>query len=796
MKLIPLAVLILAVIMLSCGGMTHAAQALVPLAKPGPWSGVSGLISYGGRLWFVNSVKFVNHNSADVYSYDPVSGKTRYERHLFSQDAGEPVVFGGLLYWPFEDSRFSARHGEYMVTNGRDWQWRSLPDGEVFHIHAMATHRGQLIAATSAWRAGLQRSGDGAAWRVIYDHPTPPRAVTRITTLATLGGVLYAGLTDYLPQGSKLLKWVGDTLEPVAGWPAGTMVTSLTAYRGQLYGVNTTAEGSALWRTDGKTARRVMGLDGYFVSDLAAGPDALWAVTIDRNGGTLWRSADGLSWKVEQRFNDATPVDVYVASEGVYVGTNTPGGRGTLWGPPPPSASETGTAPPLLEPPVNPLAIERLRSELDTLEGLLSDGPNYRANRRRLLATLQPLALSKRDEIGAALVARLDGPFPDSKVKMYGGQLTVPAARMARWYLLWAIALNGHGRISPDLLLEPWRGRPNRPGKYLYLPSAATWTAAELGQADDETIGALIAGLGSSDRPLWSVGDFVGALSALTDQRFGYDSAAWQAWWERRKTKLVGGMIHIPEGALLMGSDDGEPAEQPVHRVDLSPFSIDRFEVTNAEFAIFVAATGHVTSPETSGLGWYWDGEWREVKGADWRRPHGPSSSIQGLEHHPVVQVSWIDAQAYCRWKSKRLPTEAEWERAARGDGGRIYPWSNQPPDEGNRYRASYGSEECCRADTADGYLFTAPVGSFSLGRSPFGLEDMAGNVWEWVEDWFDREFYSRSPSANPVNESPGKSRVIRGGGWGNNPLGLRSTLRHANAPDIGLSMVGFRCAR
>ena len=178
LKLIPLAVLVL------FSGVSDAAQTLVPLAKPGPWSGASGLLSYGGRLWFVNSVKFVDHNSADIYSYDPVSGKTRYERHLFSQDAGEPVVLGGLLFWPFEDSRFSARHGEYVVTNGRDWQWRSLPEGEALHIHAMATHRGQLIAATSAWRAGLQRSADGATWRVIYDHPTPPRAVTRITTLS------------------------------------------------------------------------------------------------------------------------------------------------------------------------------------------------------------------------------------------------------------------------------------------------------------------------------------------------------------------------------------------------------------------------------------------------------------------------------------------------------------------------------------------------------------------------------------------------------------------------------------
>ena len=795
LKLVSLAVLLLAVLMLPSWGVTNAAQTLVPLVKPGPWSGVSGLISYGGRLWFVNSLKFIDHNSADIYSYDPVSGKTRYERHLFSQDAGEPVVFGGLLFWPFEDSRFSARHGEVMITNGRDWQWRSLPDGEVFHIHTMVTHRGQLIAATSAWRAGLQRSEDGLAWRVMNDHPTPARTVTRITTLATLGDKLYAGLTDYRPEGSKLLIWVGDTLEPVAGWPVGTMVNSLTAYCGWLYGVNTTADGSALWRTDGKTVRRVTGLDGQFVSDLAADPDALWAVSADRNGGTLWRSTDGLTWKAEQRFNDANPIDVYVTSEGVYVGTHVPGGRGTLWGPPPPSATESKMDVLLIMPEASSIEVKRLRSVLDSLDRLLSDGPNYRANRRRLLATLQPLALSRLGKIGAALAARLDRPYPDSNVKMYGGQMTVPVARMGRWYLLRAIALNGHGKISPDLLLEPWKGRPNRPGKYLYLPSAAAWTAAELGQADDETIGALIAGLGSSDRPLWSVGDFVGALSALTDQRFGYDLAAWQAWWERRKTKVGGGMIHIPEGTLLMGSDDGEPAEQPVHRVDLPPFSIDRFETTNAEFAAFVVATGHITSAEATGVGWDWDGEWREVKGADWRHPHGLASSLQGLERHPVVQVSWIDAQAYCRWRGKRLPTEAEWERAARGDSGRIYPWSNQPPHVGKRYRASYGSDRCCRAEAGDEYMFTAPVGSFPLGRSPFGLEDMAGNVWEWVEDWFDREFYRQSLSENPVNDTPGKRRVIRGGGWGNNPSGLRSTLRHANPPDIGLSMVGFRCA-
>lgn len=255
-------------------------------------------------------------------------------------------------------------------------------------------------------------------------------------------------------------------------------------------------------------------------------------------------------------------------------------------------------------------------------------------------------------------------------------------------------------------------------------------------------------------------------------------------------------MITIPSGVLLMGSDNGEPAERPVHPVEISAFAMDRLEVTNADFSVFVAATGYITDPERRGSGWHWDGIWREVARANWRHPHGQRSSIRGLGNHPVVQVSWNDAQAYCRWKHKRLPTEAEWERAARGDGARIYPWGDEPPRRGKIYRASYGSDECCGADSGDGYRFTAPVESFPLGRSFFGVEDLAGNVWEWVEDWFDADFYRRSPGVNPLNGSKGEGKVIRGGGWGNNSFGLRSTLRHANPPDTGLSMVGFRCAR
>lgn len=245
-----------------------------------------------------------------------------------------------------------------------------------------------------------------------------------------------------------------------------------------------------------------------------------------------------------------------------------------------------------------------------------------------------------------------------------------------------------------------------------------------------------------------------------------------------------------------MGSDSGSEAEVPVHEVFLPRFYIDRYETTNKEFARFVRATGHVTDAKRSGVGWHWDGEWHRVAGADWRHPRGPDSSIRDIGDHPVVQVSWRDARAYCAWRGKRLPTEAEWEHAARGAGGRIFAWGDEPVSSDGVNRASYGTDDCCGISDADGFLYTAPVGSFPAGRSPRGVHDLTGNVWEWVLDSYDKDFYRRSPRLDPRNLAKGKPKVIRGGGWGNNPWGLRATLRHANPPDYALSMVGIRCAK
>lgn len=238
----------------------------------------------------------------------------------------------------------------------------------------------------------------------------------------------------------------------------------------------------------------------------------------------------------------------------------------------------------------------------------------------------------------------------------------------------------------------------------------------------------------------------------------------------------------IPGGAFIMGDAAGDANEKP-RRVTVPPFGISRHEVTNREFADFVRATGHVTDPERSGDGYVWTDKWRAVAKADWRHPHGPASSIDGKADHPVVQVSQRDAAAYCAWRGQRLPTEAEWEFAARGTDGRRYAWGNPAPVQAGQQterRANYGTDDCCAPDATDGYRTTAPVGAFPAGASPYGLHDMAGNVWEWTTTRF-----------------PGQPGwyVIKGGGWGNNPYCLRAAYKHGNPPDIGLDMVGFRCA-
>jgi eukaryotic-like serine/threonine-protein kinase len=251
--------------------------------------------------------------------------------------------------------------------------------------------------------------------------------------------------------------------------------------------------------------------------------------------------------------------------------------------------------------------------------------------------------------------------------------------------------------------------------------------------------------------------------------------------------------VYVPAGEFGMGSTDGEFDEKPVHTVALGGFWIDRTEVTVGQFAVFVAKAGHRTTAEEQGWAYTWvesAGEWQKVGGANWQHPQRPDSGA--LDDHPVVQVSWDDAAAYCAWAGSRLPTEAEWEYAARGPDGWAYPWG----DTFDSTRANYCDATCTTSwkDAAynDGYSTTAPVGSYPAGASWCGALDLAGNVWESVADWYGD--YPSGRQTDPRGPSAGEFRMMRGGAWDSEAGNVRAAFRN-RGDQVGMyDALGFRC--
>jgi formylglycine-generating enzyme len=284
-------------------------------------------------------------------------------------------------------------------------------------------------------------------------------------------------------------------------------------------------------------------------------------------------------------------------------------------------------------------------------------------------------------------------------------------------------------------------------------------------------------------------------------------------------------MVRIPGGTFRMGSDQHYPEEAPAHRVTVDGFWIDRTPVTNRQFKAFVKATGHKTfaeippdpkdypgalphmlyagslvfvpPPHVANLR-DWSQWWQFMKGADWRHPHGPKSNINVLDNHPVVHVSYADALAYARWVGKDLPTEAEWEFAARGGlAQHHFPWGDalEPGGEHrmNVFQGSFPAEN----EAADGYAGTAPVGAFP--PNGYGLFNVTGNVWEWCQDWFSPSYYDVSPRRDPRGPAQGTHRVMRGGSYlchRSYCARYRVDARSANTPDTSTGNLGFRCAR
>jgi len=306
------------------------------------------------------------------------------------------------------------------------------------------------------------------------------------------------------------------------------------------------------------------------------------------------------------------------------------------------------------------------------------------------------------------------------------------------------------------------------------------------------------------------------------------------------------GMVKIPAGEFLMGAGDkeGRPDEYPQHAVHVDGFWMDATEVTNAMFMKFVNATGYITTAERT-PDWeelkkqlppgtpkpadsllvaaslvftpptqpvqlndvsQW---WKWVKGADWKHPQGPGSSIKGKENFPVVQVSWDDAMAYAKWAGKRLPSEAEWEWAARaGLTNQPYTWGNESVDKGQPKANIWQGHFPDHNTVTDGYARVAPVRSFIVNA--YGLYDMAGNVWEWCSDWYRSDYYQQAgtkklndpagPAASYDPEEPTvPKRVVRGGSFlchASYCASYRVSARMKTSPDTGLEHTGFRCVK
>ena len=276
-------------------------------------------------------------------------------------------------------------------------------------------------------------------------------------------------------------------------------------------------------------------------------------------------------------------------------------------------------------------------------------------------------------------------------------------------------------------------------------------------------------------------------------------------------------LVELGGGTFWMGApaDEGYAAdgEGPVHKVTLRPFRLSAVTVTNGDFASFCAETGHVTLAERDGWSFVFGGLlpadfpptravasapwWRQVDGADWRHPDGPQTTVEDRLDHPVVHVTWDDALAYCAWAGGRLPTEAEWEYAARGGlAGARFPWGDDLEPAGvHRMNVFQGTFPGGNTGD-DGYLGTAPVHSFPANG--FGLHEMTGNVWEWCADWFDPRTYTVAPRTDPRGPLTGTHRVMRGGSYlchHSYCTRYRVAARSGNTPDSATGNIGFRVA-
>ncbi len=503
---------------------------LQPLAEIGPWPYASRLIGYRGRIWFAASVKYRNHNSSDIWSLDPLTGDKRLERNLFSQDAGEPLVYNDLLYWPHEDALLAGGTGEISATNGEDWASYTIDSALMYHTSELHVYKGNLLAVTGARNAGLQLSPDGGiSWSKTYDHVPKGRHIARIRYMTEYKGEYYATLRDEKKQ--RLVKWNGRNFDGVNSFPKNKPIREIMVHNDALYAIVGKADNREIWKSDGKTSQS-LGLRGSF-ADIASDGQRLWSVTAD---GRLF-SFDG-AWEEHLSLKGGTPLSIVIIYGNIYVAGSSKDKKAIIWGTR--NTPNIAKIAPAKLKQQYPNASEALDWDMlgNEIDAILSAEETYQGRRNNALSILLIQAVRNGAPDGF-FTQRLKADIPDIHVRTFGGDNQTKASDIAIATLINAMAKSGHKNVPVQLLKQPWTAKPNSYEKYLELPLVALKAINDMGQNDAATVKALIDRLSYKDDPKWFTSQVIGTLTAVTGQHFGYDSKAWRRYYENGDAKAL-----------------------------------------------------------------------------------------------------------------------------------------------------------------------------------------------------------------------------------------------------------------
>ena len=518
-------------------GKTSTVPSLDVLARADVWPSLSGAILYKNRLWVVNSVKGRNHNSADLYSFDPANNSFRYEHHLFSQDAGDPTIHAGRLYWPLEDDRFSLGWGGFAATNGADWFNGTIPGRQIFHTHAMTSDGNLLYASNSGWNAKLNISSDGGlTWKQIYQHPTPPGVVSRFTSLTALNGALLAQL---IVRGSpRMTVFRNGRLSDLKEWPKGRTLYGDAVHGRRYYAAISGRNGQTeIWSTDGYSSEQIdrSAMKGNAV-DLASTADALWAVSAHGGSGSVWKMRANGEWRETFRLSGGYPRQIILTGKDIFVVGDGSDGKGTLWGSQ--IAVDVADKPATKQTVTGKFdhhaTITNWQTAGAQLDRLLASPDRYRSEQRNLRDTVYRMAVSRPPD--GFFKARLERLLPEKTISLIGGQVRVAAAGYARWVLLWGMGLSREGRVPLELISAPWSSKSNRAEKYFDPAPATLWAVRASGQRDRATVDTLVSRLSSTADPKWLKVQIAATLRALTGRPFNTDTTQWTKWWRNARS--------------------------------------------------------------------------------------------------------------------------------------------------------------------------------------------------------------------------------------------------------------------